>query len=72
MSYIKLLDRLKSSPTGVLVVGIFSTYIFIISGYRLAIKPQLEKSRRQEAESLANFIYEQELSRTNEGKRLID
>uniref|UniRef100_W8AX63 Transmembrane protein n=1 Tax=Ceratitis capitata TaxID=7213 RepID=W8AX63_CERCA len=57
-----LFQALKKSPVGVMAAGIFST-LAIVGTYRFAIRPILERRRREEAEAFAEYIFQQEKSK---------
>lgn len=61
MSATKIFVALKNSPVGFMAAGIFSTFA-IIGTYRFAIKPHLDRRRREEAEAYAEYIFQQERS----------
>lgn len=62
MSSIKNIKQFATSTTGIMAIGIFSTLIVTVS-YRVFMKPKLDKKHRQEAEAMADFIFQQELQR---------
>ncbi|XP_017464712.1 PREDICTED: uncharacterized protein LOC108358080 [Rhagoletis zephyria] len=61
MSSTNLVGYIKNSPIAVMAAGIFST-LAIVGTYRFAIRPRLERRRREEAESYAEYIFQQEQS----------
>lgn len=63
MSFIKFLKEFKNTSTGLMAIGIFATFT-ILGGYRLVIKPAMDKRQRLQAESFANYIYDQENMRS--------
>ncbi|KAI8119362.1 hypothetical protein CVS40_9259 [Lucilia cuprina] len=59
MSLIKNLKQFSTSTTGLMAIGIFSTLIISVS-YRVFMKPEFERRRRQEAEAMADYIFQHE------------
>jgi len=47
-----------------MAIGIFSTLV-ICGGYRVVIKPEMDKRRRQQSEAFADYIYEHEKAMQN-------
>lgn len=60
MSFINSLKQFSTSTTGLMAIGIFSTLIITVS-YRKFMKPEFERRRRHEAESMAEYIFQHEV-----------
>ena len=59
MSFIKFVQQFKHSTTGLMAMGILGT-LLICGGYRVIIKPKMDKQQREEAESFAEYIFQKE------------
>lgn len=68
MSLIKNLKQFSTSTTGLMAIGIFSTLIISVS-YRVFMKPEFDRRRRQEAEAMAEYIFQHELQESNSSSR---
>ena len=64
MSFINNLKQFSTSTTGLMAIGIFST-LFISVSYRVFLKPEFERRRRQEAEAMADYIFQHEKQHHN-------
>uniref|UniRef100_A0A1I8QEB1 Uncharacterized protein n=1 Tax=Stomoxys calcitrans TaxID=35570 RepID=A0A1I8QEB1_STOCA len=64
MSIINNLKQFTTSSAGLMAIGIFSTLIITV-GYRVLIKPDLERKTRQEAEAIADYIFQREVQRNS-------
>uniref|UniRef100_A0A1I8M7I1 Uncharacterized protein n=1 Tax=Musca domestica TaxID=7370 RepID=A0A1I8M7I1_MUSDO len=62
MSIINNLKQFSTSSTGMMAIGIFSTLILSVS-YRVFMKPKLDRNRRQEAELVADYIFQHEVQK---------
>uniref|UniRef100_A0A1B0BVM5 Uncharacterized protein n=1 Tax=Glossina palpalis gambiensis TaxID=67801 RepID=A0A1B0BVM5_9MUSC len=63
MNIIKFLKRAATTPPGLLGMGIIATLVFTVS-YRVLLKPEMSRRRRQEAETAADYLFQQDLKRS--------
>lgn len=54
--------QFSSTTTGLMAIGIFSTLVVVV-GYRKVIEPNMNRRRREEAEAVANFIFQHEVQK---------
>ncbi|XP_017041314.1 uncharacterized protein LOC108088161 [Drosophila ficusphila] len=60
MSFINGFKRFATTTVGLMAIGIGST-VLIYTTHRLVIKPHLLQKRREEAESCAEYLFQQEV-----------
>lgn len=70
MSIINNLKQFSTSSTGMMAIGIFSTLILSVS-YRVFMKPKFDKNQRQEAELVAEYIFQREVQKQSSENGII-
>ncbi|XP_075151631.1 uncharacterized protein LOC142225691 isoform X1 [Haematobia irritans] len=64
MTIISNLKQYSTSSIGLMTIGIFSTLVIAV-GYKVFLKPEFERKHRQEAEAVADYIFQRELQHTS-------
>lgn len=64
MSFVEVLKKYSTTKPGLMAIGILSTLLISVS-YRTLIKPKYDRKRRQEAEAIADYIFQHELQQGN-------
>lgn len=67
MSLIKNIKQFSTSSTGLMVIAIGSTLIISVS-YHVFMKPEFDRRRRQEAEAMADYIFQHEVKQTKSSR----